>query len=217
MDTRTQLLLTVAMVAALLAGATCLGFMSRAERDMRKTGGPGIVPFELVESAEEANRHLRSWGAPGQEAARRSISWDFGFIAAYVVLLGTAAVHVAVRADAVRHGWIVTIEVAAVILITLAGILDCVENVLMLAQLRRGDADPRKVHVTRLCARAKFTGAGLVAIIVLVGFGIIELSGQPTSGLTTAAMVVAAVLAALTLFFASGRRLKFRKPPAETI
>ena len=40
------------------------------ERQMRRTGGPGIIPFELAGNATRAEQIMNSWGYVGQRAAR---------------------------------------------------------------------------------------------------------------------------------------------------
>lgn len=62
--------------------------MLMVERAMRKTGGPGIIPFELAGSAARADDIMTRWGADGQRAARLSLWLDFGYMLTY----GTLAV-----------------------------------------------------------------------------------------------------------------------------
>jgi len=236
MDDRVQLLLTVVMVSSLLAAAVFLAMMSRAGRAMRRTGGVGIVPFELAESPREADRLMRTWGEPGRQAAARSIHWDYGFIAAYVLLLAAAAVHVADRAAATSYGWLRTVEWVAAGLSLVTGLLDCVENTVMLRELHQhntlaagsdGDqlvalrppaATRGQIRTTRTCAQIKFLCAGLVGITILVGFGIVEMSGHPTSTPTFLAMALAAA-AAGTLLLLLGRSTAAGRPeeqPSDT-
>ncbi|ORW20209.1 hypothetical protein AWC18_12510 [Mycolicibacter nonchromogenicus] len=69
------------------------------ERGMRKTGGPGIIGFELAGSAERAQEILEVWGDEGRRWARWSLWLDFGYMATY----GTLALLLIERARA-RHG-----------------------------------------------------------------------------------------------------------------
>lgn len=48
------------------------------ERGMRKSGGPGIIPFELAGNAERVQEILTAWGSEGRRWARWSLWLDFG-------------------------------------------------------------------------------------------------------------------------------------------
>ena len=70
------------------------------ERRMQRTGGPGIIPFELAGSPERSRRILDRWGAEGRSAARASLLLDYPFLVAYAVF-NVAATGAA--ADALRR------------------------------------------------------------------------------------------------------------------
>ncbi|ORB17730.1 hypothetical protein BST37_03075 [Mycobacterium noviomagense] len=53
------------------------------ERRMRRTGGPGIIPFELAGNAQRAERIMSAWGEDGRRAARWSLWLDFGYMLTY--------------------------------------------------------------------------------------------------------------------------------------
>jgi hypothetical protein len=56
------------------------------ERRMRRTGGPGIIAFELAGNATRAGQIMNSWGHVGQRAARWSLRLDFGYMLTYGTL-----------------------------------------------------------------------------------------------------------------------------------
>jgi hypothetical protein len=56
------------------------------ERRMRRTGGPGIIPFELAGNASRAQDMMDRWGDDGRRAARLSLWLDFGYMATYGAL-----------------------------------------------------------------------------------------------------------------------------------
>lgn len=74
-----------------LAAATC-GFtaytavMMQLEQRMRRSGGPGIIPFELAGNATRAEQIMRRWGPDGRRAARISLWLDFGYMLTYGTL-----------------------------------------------------------------------------------------------------------------------------------
>lgn len=60
------------------------------EQQMKRTGGPGIIPFELAGSSERARRIMDTWGSEGRSAARLSLLLDYPFPATYAPLHGLA-------------------------------------------------------------------------------------------------------------------------------
>jgi hypothetical protein len=104
----------LAVAAASYCGYSAV--MLVLERRMRRTGGPGIIPFELAGSASRAEDIMARWGGDGQRAARLSLWLDFGYMTTYGALTALlvdrarrrrghpailpAAVIVAVAADA---------------------------------------------------------------------------------------------------------------------
>ena len=57
---------------------------------MKRTGGPGIIPFELAGSTERAREILDTWGPQGQAAARKSLALDYLFPPTYATLQALA-------------------------------------------------------------------------------------------------------------------------------
>ncbi|MFY9470342.1 MAG: hypothetical protein WAP37_09545, partial [Solirubrobacterales bacterium] len=49
----------------------------------RAVGGPGILSFEFVGTAERAARFMAEWGGDGQRSIELSLWIDFGFIVIY--------------------------------------------------------------------------------------------------------------------------------------
>ncbi len=60
------------------------------ERRMKRTGGPGIIAFELAGSLERAQRITEAWGYDGRSAARLSLLLDVPFPATYALLQALA-------------------------------------------------------------------------------------------------------------------------------
>ena len=70
----------------LAAEVAQLGPLLSLERRMKRTGGPGIIPFELAGSAERSHQIMSTWGNEGQAAARMSLLLDYLFPATYAPL-----------------------------------------------------------------------------------------------------------------------------------
>jgi hypothetical protein len=60
------------------------------ERQMKRTGGPGIIPFELAGSTERATKILAAWGPDGRAAAKRSLLLDYLFPPTYATVQALA-------------------------------------------------------------------------------------------------------------------------------
>src|SRR6476659_4477639 len=74
------------LIWAVTAFAGYTSAMLALERRMRRSGGPGIIAFELAGNAERAQRIMSAWGDDGRRAARRSLQLDFGYMATYGAL-----------------------------------------------------------------------------------------------------------------------------------
>jgi hypothetical protein len=74
------------LVWAVTAFAGYTSVMLALERQMRRTGGPGIIAFELAGNGKRAQRIMNAWGDDGRRAARRSLQLDFGYMATYGAL-----------------------------------------------------------------------------------------------------------------------------------
>jgi hypothetical protein len=81
----------LATLTALFVGYT--GVMLLLERRLRRTGGPGIIPFELAGTATRAADILTTWGREGQRIARLSLWLDFGYMLTYGALTAALLDH----------------------------------------------------------------------------------------------------------------------------
>jgi len=126
------------------------------ERRMRRTGGPGIVAFELAGTPERAKKITSKWGAEGQAAARVSLMLDYPFLVTYSGLqfIGCAAAAEELRDRPGGNALAAAGRVIAPAQIA-AGAFDAVENTALLGIVAgRGGRLP--AAVARACALAKF-------------------------------------------------------------
>ena len=141
---------------ARLAAATAALSVPLALLDLRmmRTGGPGIIPFELA-GPERSPRILRKWGRDGRRAARASLLLDFPYLTAYT-LLGVRLTRRAQGAMAARGRRSLSSFGGTVALAQVgAGACDAVENAALLGVLQRGGKE-RLATVARTAALAKF-------------------------------------------------------------
>ncbi|UCZ58548.1 hypothetical protein [Mycolicibacterium phocaicum] len=76
------------IATATIAFSAYTAAMLAVEARLRRTGGPGVVPFELAGTAAKAEEIMGQWGHEGQRAARLSLWLDFGYMTSYGILLG---------------------------------------------------------------------------------------------------------------------------------
>lgn len=109
--------------------------MSPAENRMKDTGGPGMIPFELTGGQNRADEILSEWGEDGQDAARKSLWIDFGFLLAYGTFLTLAVA--AVRDLAKHRGWRRLAAIGGVVISfgALGAGFDALENACLLLTL----------------------------------------------------------------------------------
>jgi hypothetical protein len=127
---------------------------------MRRTGGPGIIPFELAGTPERAERIMQRWESSGQAAARRSLVLDYPFLVAYASLQALAC---NAASDTLRRRDRKLLAAAGAPVAwgqLAAGGFDAIENAALLGVIAGGDA--RLPALARACATAKFAllGAG---------------------------------------------------------
>ncbi len=150
------------------AGIGILTPLLALEREMMRTGGPGIIPFELAGTAERAERIMQRWGDAGAAAARRSLILDYPFLVTYATMQAVAC---NTASDAMRHRRRRLLVAAGLPLAwgqLAAGAFDAIENAALLAILagRVG----RAPALARACATAKFSllAAGWAYILLAI-------------------------------------------------
>ena len=133
------------------------------DADIKESGGPGIVSFELEFTSENAREALRQWGDDGRDSAKLSLWLDFAFLVAYAAFFSLA-----VAAVCEALGWRRWLSLATFPLI--AAVCDAVENVnLLLAIGQDGDQPfPFLAGVFALIKFATLTPAQLLALAGLV-------------------------------------------------
>jgi hypothetical protein len=76
-----------------IAGVAALAlwvFLIYQDEQIKDSGGPGIVPFEVAGTSDRAQEILGEWGEEGQDAARVSLVVDYPYLVAYSIFLAVA-------------------------------------------------------------------------------------------------------------------------------
>lgn len=130
----------------------------------------GIVSFELIHNADEADRILHFWGTAGKISAAFNIGFDYLFIFAYANALALGCVWIAAVLRERKFVFFAGMGIFFAWLQWLAGVLDCIENAAMMKILFNGPTDTL-AQISRWCAIPKFT----LALVFGLGYQIIGL------------------------------------------
>ena len=136
-----------------MAALLQLGVFLVLERRMKRTGGPGIIPFELAGSRQEAQRILNVWGSEGRAAARRSLMLDYLFPPTYATLHALACTVVS-EGLARHHPRLAGVSGPLVWVQLSAAAFDYIENTALLLVL--SGRDGRLPALARRAAMIKF-------------------------------------------------------------
>lgn len=123
---------------------------------MHRSGGPGIIAFEVAGNAERAQRIMNAWGDDGRRAARRSLQLDFGYMATYGALT-------ALLVDRARRRLGHPTAVCLAVIPAVAG--DALEGVALLNVMTSKDIDSnaRRARCAALVKFVSLVGALLYA------------------------------------------------------
>jgi hypothetical protein len=162
MSRRQWLWITGAVSSGLLIALTVVDF------ELKSTGGPGIVPFEVAGSTDRAQEILAEWGESGRDFARLSIWLDFPYLVAYGAFFALA---VAAMRDAARdRRWERLGRAGSIVVIApiAAAAFDAVEDVGLLLVVG-GHADSAAPAIAGAFALAKFVALGATVAYLLAG------------------------------------------------
>ena len=138
------------------------------EREMKRTGGPGIIAFELAGTTERAREILERWGSQGRAAARKSLVLDYLFPPTYATLQALACDASAEGLALRRRQFLVRVGGAVGWGQLAAAAFDYVENTALLLVL--AGRDRRAPRMAQRAAQVKFALTSLgQAYILLAG------------------------------------------------
>jgi hypothetical protein len=157
---------------AILALVVLAAIQAYYGRRLKTSEAPGrIVSLELAGTKDRTQRILDSWDrVPGARAdAIQGLCWDFGFLAAYAIVLSHGCAW-AGRAASGAWGWPAAKKAGDVIawLVWLAAFCDAGENLCLLRQLKTS-ARPILARASRILAVVKFALIVLELATVAVG------------------------------------------------
>ncbi|HEX2085169.1 MAG TPA: hypothetical protein VHF89_05765 [Solirubrobacteraceae bacterium] len=134
------------------------------DSDIRDTGGPGIIAFEVDFSSDNARETLAQWGEEGRDSAKLSLWLDYAFLIAYAAFFALAVVAVC---ESLGGGWRRFEFLATFPLI--GAVCDAIENANLLLTIGQ-DGDQPFPFLAGVFAVVKFATLTPAQLFVLVGF-----------------------------------------------
>src|SRR5918997_2305822 len=133
------------------------------DEDIKESGGPGIVSFEVEFTSDNARETLAQWGEDGRDSAKLSLWLDYAFLVAYAAFFSLAVVAVCDKLGWRRWEFLATFPL-------IAAVCDAIENANLLLTIGQ-DGDQPFPFLAGVFAVIKFltlTPAQLFALAGLV-------------------------------------------------
>ena len=131
------------------------------DEEIKESGGPGIVSFEVEFTSENARETLAQWGEDGRDSAKLSLWLDYLFLVAYAAFFSLAVVAVCEALDWRRWTFLATFPL-------IAAVCDAVENANLLLTIGQDGAQPWPL-LAGVFALVKFATLTPAQVFVLVG------------------------------------------------
>ncbi|HEV2812940.1 MAG TPA: hypothetical protein VGW10_06780 [Solirubrobacteraceae bacterium] len=145
-----------------LASLALFVLLGVIDEQIKDTGGPGIVSFEVEFTSENARETLAAWGEDGRGDAKLSLWLDYLFLIAYAAFFSLAAIAVIEALGWRRWAFIATFPLAG-------AICDALENGALLMTIGQ-DGDQPWPLAAGVFASIKFLLLTPAQLFVLVGF-----------------------------------------------
>ena len=148
-----------------LTGLASLGLfvvLGLIDARLRDTGGPGIVPFEVEFTSDNARETLARWGEDGRGDAQLSLWLDYAFLVAYAAFFSLAVTKLCQALEWPRWEPLALFPLGA-------AVCDAIENAALLLAIGR-DGDQPFPLVGGVFAAVKFALLTPAQLFVLVGF-----------------------------------------------
>lgn len=138
-----------------------LSMRSIDSRLMENPPNKGIVAFELVGSADSAQKMIDAWGPELSLLMEKSINIDFLFIPAYALLFFAVTMLLSMLFEGSMRVWIRRMAFLPFV----SAVFDVVENIFMILALKSAGSIPASYPmIAKWCAVVKFGLLGLVVI-----------------------------------------------------
>ena len=118
-----------------LATFGLLAVLGAIDGQLRDSGGPGIIPFQLEFTSENARETLALWGAAGRDDAVLSLWVDYPFLVAYAAFYSLAIAKLCAALGWRRWEFLALLPLGA-------AVADAVENAALLMAIGQNGDQP---------------------------------------------------------------------------
>src|SRR5688500_17788426 len=132
------------------------------DEQIKESGGPGIVSFEVEFTSENARETLAEWGEAGRDDAKLSLWLDYLFLIAYGAFFSLAARALVEALDWRRWAFIIWFPIVG-------AASDALENACLLMTIGQ-DGDQPWPLLAGIFATIKFLFLTPAQLFVLIGF-----------------------------------------------
>jgi hypothetical protein len=148
------------------------------EKQLKHTGGPGILAFEFAATKARASQILAEWGPKGRHTARLSLILDYAYIISYGGFFTLAGL--AIRNLARTRGWRRLARAGMVVpfFAAVAALFDATENVFLLLVLE-GHGGEHAPLIATICSSIKFMLITIAIAYVVWGLAWRAYRGTP--------------------------------------
>ncbi|MHA1150644.1 MAG: hypothetical protein ACTSR8_20680 [Promethearchaeota archaeon] len=163
-----QKVLVLVTVVALACFILLNMIMSPIELHLKGTTGYGVLEFEFAWTADTIRTIFKAWGKNGKQMEALAVWLDFLYIPSYVFLIAGTLL---LTTRSLNEGKVQNIGLILIISPFIAGILDVIENINLLAMIYNGAfIDLGSPFIASICATFKF---GIIFLDII--FWIFEL------------------------------------------
>lgn len=143
------------------------------DEQIKESGGPGIVPFEVEFTTDNARETLAEWGEQGRDDAKLSLWIDYLFLIAYAAFFSLAIRALVDALEWRRWAFLVTFPIAG-------AACDAIENANLLLTIGQ-DGDQPWPLLAGTFASIKFLLLTPAQLFVLIGFFVWLARGRPSA------------------------------------
>ena len=151
-----------ALLVTGLAALALFVVLGIVDEQIKESGGPGILPFGVGFTSENARETRAQWGEEGRSDAKLSLWLDYAFLVAYAAFFSLAVTALVEALRWRRWSFLATFPLAA-------AVCDALENAALLLTIGQDGAQPWPL-VAGVFASIKFLLLTPAQLFVLVGF-----------------------------------------------
>ncbi|HEX8084972.1 MAG TPA: hypothetical protein VF529_11840 [Solirubrobacteraceae bacterium] len=141
------------------------------DEQIKDSGGPGIISFEVEFTSDNARETLAEWGDAGRDDAKLSLWLDYLFLVAYAAFYSLAVRALVDALNWRRWSFLATFPIAG-------AVCDAIENANLLMTIGQ-DGDQPWPFLGGLFASIKFLLLTPAQLFVLIGFVVWLVRGRP--------------------------------------